>query len=62
MESIETRVKWRVCVMKDRNYICFGSSITAPQDAHTRLMLQVYPGSNTLGIDGERQELYVLWL
>ena len=49
-------------MVKDRNYMCFGSSITAPQDAHTRLMLQVYPGSNTLGIDGERQELYMLWL
>ena len=26
----------------------WASSITAPQDAHTRLVLQVYPGSNTL--------------
>ena len=26
----------------------FSSSITAPQDAHKRLVLQVYLGSNTL--------------
>jgi len=30
------------------NKICYKTSITAPQDAHTRLVLQVYPGSNTL--------------
>jgi len=28
--------------------LLLSSSITAPQDAHTRLVLQVYPGSNTL--------------
>ena len=28
--------------------LLLSSSITAPQDAHTRLVLQVYPGLNTL--------------
>ena len=30
------------------NFLVLTTSITAPQDAHKRLVLQVYLGSNTL--------------
>ena len=35
-------------------YICM-SKVTAPQDAHGRLVLQVYLGSNTLEFSGIRR-------
>ena len=36
-------------------YIYYTSKVTAPQDAHGRLVLQVYLGSNTLEFSATRR-------